>query len=136
MQLLYCDKYVDQGMLGVMHSKPKAGLHPAQSREEVTWGGGVCAHPPSPSGQKQELPSAFPSFANISLPPSLARSICHSHPPPLFHAPNNHEIRTHSYRCASGGSMWPSEWPRGMWLQIGLSTLPDPESFLVAMTVL
>lgn len=32
--------------------------------------------------------------------------------------------------------MWPSEWPRGMWLGFGLSLLPDPESFLVALTVL
>lgn len=92
MQLLYCDKYVDQGMLGVMHSKPKAGLHPAQSREEVSWGeegsqlGGVLTHPPQVAKSKScpqlflplQTQNATPTA--IPLPPSLARPIC-PHPP-------------------------------------------------------
>lgn len=62
-QLLYCDKYVDQGVLGVICSEPEAGFHPSQSTEEVSWGA-RGAQPPFPSGQKQDLPSTFPCSAN------------------------------------------------------------------------
>lgn len=98
MQLLYCDKYVDQGMLGVICSEPEAGFHPSQTTEEVSWGA-RGAQPPFLSGQKQDLPSTFPCSANPrperghAANPSLARcSVCLI----ALHAPNNLGIRTPS----------------------------------------
>lgn len=92
MQLLYCDKYADQGMVGVIHSKSKAGLPPAHSRGEVGWGGRV-ANPPSPSGQKQKLPSAFSFLCKPSHSTAPFSSQIQL-PAPLFHALNNRGIRT------------------------------------------
>lgn len=71
MQLLYCDKYVDQGTWWVISFQLEAGLHSSQSTEEVSWGAGG-AQPPSPRGQKQKLPSTFPRSASPRprMPPS------------------------------------------------------------------
>lgn len=142
MQLLYCDKYVDQGTWWVISFQPEAGLHPSCSTEEVGWGAGG-AQPSSPRGRKQKLPSSFPCSASprprmqpmqpVHCPLLWPDTLCAS-----LHIllPVTLESGLPGDRHANRGSKQLSESPRGTWLQSGLSIAAQSRVFLVQKTSL